>query len=301
MNRIFLFAQYLDRTPKTLPEHNQSLTAEIPQNRKIRRGRAHVSLRPLWQMSRVAAAATFAALCLAASGAHAGDTPKGSMEQVSAHMGMMSVTMPTDVSADAPPERLNLIFEPWQMMEDLFRDDIVLLMRHGPTDWSRRDARDVAPGDCANQRMLSEAGKAAIADLGILMASNGLRPSQVMVSEWCRNQETRDALVSGFKLVDPDYAGDLSIKTAPALNLLLSLQGAPHVTEMRQMISEWEGGDTKGPLLMISHFTNIAELTEFNVYEGEILVLDPKRDNRVLGYLRLNNAAPDQGHFTKSE
>ena len=86
-------------------------------------------------------------------------------------------------------------------------------------------------------------------------------------------------------------------ETDPSLNLLLALQGAPNVTALRERILGWDGGNGSGPLLIVTHFTNIDELTEFHVYEGEILVLDPKRDGRVLGYLRLRSAGPDVGHF----
>ena len=46
---------------------------------------------------------------------------------------------------------------------------------------------------------------------------------------------------------------------------------------------------------------NKAELTEFAVYKGEALVLDPKQNNRVSGYLRLKTASPDVGHFSIEE
>ncbi len=98
-------------------------------------------------------------------------------------------------------------------------------------------------------------------------------------------------------VIDPDYAAGIDLVTDRALNLLLSLQGAPDVAQLRDLISGWDGGDGSGPLLVISHFTNIEELTNFTIYEGEILMIDPKRDNRVLGYLRLRSAGPDVGHF----
>jgi hypothetical protein len=50
-------------------------------------------------------------------------------------------------------------------------------------------------------------------------------------------------------------------------------------------------------LQKLTHYTNIEELTDFKVYEGEILVLDPFLDNRVLGYLRIDTAKPDAIHF----
>ena len=209
-----------------------------------------------------------------------------------------SPAAPQDVSPEALDDTLR--FEPFDVLGQLVRDDLVILMRHGPTDWSKRDVKDVAPTDCANQRIMTPLGEERMRSLGILMAGNGLRPGKVIVSEWCRNQQTKDRILEGFELVDPGYAEVLPVETSGDLNLLLSLQGAPDVMAMRQAIMDWDGpaeGDPEGPLLMISHFTNIAELTEFHVYEGEGLIVDPKADGRVLGYLRLRSAAPDEGHF----
>ena len=83
------------------------------------------------------------------------------------------------------------------------------------------------------------------------------------------------------------------------MNLLLSLGGAENVTALRERVLSWEGSED-GPLLIITHFTNIQELTEFSVYEGEMLILDPTRNGRVLGYLRLGSSRPDIGHFDAS-
>ena len=95
--------------------------------------------------------------------------------------------------------------------------------------------------------------------------------------------------------------GNIEVETLPSANLLLSLQGAPNVSGLRELVSAWDGSEGDGPALIISHFTNIQELTEFAVYEGEALVLDPKQSNRVLGYLRLKTASPDVGHFRIEE
>ncbi len=189
-------------------------------------------------------------------------------------------------------------FEPIQNFGEMFlRDDVVFLMRHGPTDWSKLDEKDVAPDDCENQRILSDEGRADMRDLGSLLAHNDIGFGQVVVSEWCRNQQTVSALGEGYERLEPGVWGNLAVKTRDNLNLLLSLQGARTVSGLEDLVSSWDGGDGKGPLLVVTHFTNIQELTEFSVYEGEILVLDPKRDNRVLGYVRLRNAKPDVGHF----
>ena len=223
---------------------------------------------------------------------------QGRIGQASAHMGEMSMVMPVDTPEDMAVDEV-IRFEPWQMLDELFRDDIVFLMRHGPTDWSMRDAKGVAPGDCDNQRVMTEDGKERMRQLGALLVVNELVPGRILVSEWCRNQETYAAMERGMLQIDKNALDGVEVDTMGDLNLLLSLGGAPNVTNLREIVSSWEG-DEDGPLLIISHFTNIAELTEFNVYEGEMLMLDPKRDNRVLGYLRLASAAPDIGHFDEA-
>jgi hypothetical protein len=234
-----------------------------------------------------------ALLSIVGWGAQADDQVASRAQEVTPHVGEMVA----DIGPTNAPERQTLRFEPLEMLDDLSRSDIVLLMRHGPTDWSMRDVDGVAPRDCGDQRLLSPQGAQDMIDLGILLAGNGIRPSAVLSSEWCRATATYGNLVRGFALVDADYAAALPIQTDASLNLLLALQGASNVTALRERVLGWDGGNGTGPLLIVTHFTNIDELTEFHVYEGEILVLDPKRDGRVLGYLRLRSAGPDVGHF----
>lgn len=218
------------------------------------------------------------------------------MKQISTHIGEMSVEMDAEDFGDGGLETLR--FEPWQMLEEMFRrDDVVYLMRHGPTDWNKLDIKNVSPTDCANQRVMDADGKRDMQRMGFILAENEIRPSRIVVSEWCRNQETMQNLMAGFETSLPGSLDEVAVETSPDLNLLFSLQGAPNVSALRETISAWDGGDGTGPLMLISHFTNIEELTEFSVYEGEVLVIDPKRDNRVIGYFRLSNAEPDVGHF----
>ncbi|MEM8824008.1 MAG: histidine phosphatase family protein [Pseudomonadota bacterium] len=211
--------------------------------------------------------------------------------------GTMRMVMPGSQGDPALTVNEELTFEPWDMLGELARDDVVLLMRHGPTDWSKRDTPNVAPTDCDNQRIMTEIGKRQMYELGALMVANDLRPGRIVVSEWCRNQQTLEAMRAGMLDADPSALDGIDIQTMGDLNLLLSLQGAPDVAAMREFIGAWDGGDEEGPLLIISHFTNIQELTERTVFEGQLLLLDPDRDNRVLGELKLGSAGPDVGHF----
>ncbi|MEM8630481.1 MAG: hypothetical protein AAGF74_04540, partial [Pseudomonadota bacterium] len=67
------------------------------------------------------------------------------MRQVSTHMGEMASSMPSSIEGEEPD---TLRFEPWQMLEEMFlRDDVVYLMRHGPTDWNKLDEKGVASTD----------------------------------------------------------------------------------------------------------------------------------------------------------
>ena len=211
--------------------------------------------------------------------------------------GRMTMAMPDGGAALERPIGEELTFAPWEMLDELARDDVVLLMRHGKTDWSKRDASDVAPGDCDNQRVMTEDGKREMFELGALLAANDLTPGHIVVSDWCRNQQTLAAMREGIRAADPDAPDDMPVETMSELNLLLALQGAPDVAAMRDYISAWDGGAGEGPLLVISHFTNIQELTQQSVFEGQMLLLDPDQSNRVLGTLLLGSAGPDVGHF----
>ncbi len=215
--------------------------------------------------------------------------------QISTHIGRMTATLSTE--DDLPKGDLG--FEPFQLADDMFkRDDVVFLMRHGPTDWSKLDIYDVAPDDCENQRIMTLDGQGQMARMGQILANNDIIPSQIVVSEWCRNQQTLDSLMRGFSVVDPKIAEDMPVEVDSEANLLLSLQGASSVERLRERISDWDGNENRsGPLMIISHYTNIEELTQFRVFEGEVLVIDPKRDNRVIGYFRMDSAGPDVGHF----
>ena len=219
------------------------------------------------------------------------------VEPVTKFVGEMAVPMPGGGINKSEIDN-SLRFEPLQNFDDMFlRDDVVFLMRHGPTDWDKLDMKDVAPTDCDNQRIMSEQGREDMRNLGSLLAFNDIKFGKIVVSEWCRNQQTYDELKTGYDQVDPGVWSSIPTETVSDLNLLLSLQGARNVTAMRDLVSNWGEDDPDGPLLIISHFTNIQELTEFAVYEGEMLIMDPDRRNRVLGYVRLRTANPDVGHF----
>ncbi len=236
-------------------------------------------------------------VAFAATAALSDPTPE-MVDPVSQFVGEMSVPLENGDTVGVHDVGNTLRFEPLQNFAEMFqRDDVVFLMRHGPTNWDKLDAPDVAPQDCENQRILSEQGREDMRAFGALLALNDIRFGKIYVGQWCRNQQTFDEIRTGYDSAAPGTFGSIPVETYESADLLLSLQGAPNVTNLRDLVSGWDGIDADGPLLVISHFTNIQELTDFAVYEGESLVIDPKRENRVLGYVRLKTASPDVGHF----
>jgi hypothetical protein len=129
------------------------------------------------------------------------------------------------------------------------------------------------------------------------LAVSEILPTEIRVSPWCRDADTFTAMMDGIGRIDPGYGESVQVTEDYGLGLLLSLGGAPSVVSINAAIDDWKKRGPTGPLLLITHYTNIEELTDFRVYEGEILVLDPKLDNRVLGYLRMVSAKPDAIHF----
>lgn len=161
------------------------------------------------------------------------------------HAGAVLPDSGSDVSAELSG---SLRFEPITMLGDLYRKDIVLLMRHGPTDWSQMDARGVDPKDCKRQRMLTADGKQAMRQLGMHLAVSEILPTEIRVSPWCRNGETFASLMDGILRVNPDYSQAVKVTEDFGLGLLLSLSGAPSVTPIREAIDEWKKNGPTGPL-----------------------------------------------------
>lgn len=180
-----------------------------------------------------------AAILALTAGAAFADPDIDAVEPVTKFVGEMAVPMPGG-GIDKSAIENSLRFEPLQNFDDMFlRDDVVFLMRHGPTDWSKLDKKEVAPTDCDNQRIMSEQGREDMRNLGALLAFNDIVFGKIVVSEWCRNQQTYDELKAGYDRVDPGVWSSIPAETVSDLNLLLSLQGARNVTVMRDMISTW--------------------------------------------------------------
>jgi hypothetical protein len=66
----------------------------------------------------------------------------------------------------------------------------VLYMRHASTDFSQNDSRMSSYEDCANQRNLTDQGRAEARDIGIHLKRLRIPVGEVFASPFCRTMET---------------------------------------------------------------------------------------------------------------
>lgn len=104
-------------------------------------------------------------------------------------------------------------------LADALRQGGVLLLRHAATEPGIGDPDGFRLGQCATQRNLSEQGRLQAQSIGAWFRKQGLQPTAVRSSQWCRCQDTA-------RLAFGDY------QDWPALNSTFAGQGN-HAEQMR--------------------------------------------------------------------
>jgi phosphohistidine phosphatase SixA len=79
---------------------------------------------------------------------------------------------------------------PAQLLAELRKGGYVLYFRHASTDFSQNDERMKDYDDCANQRNLTEKGRAEARAVGAAIHALGLVFERVLASPFCRTVET---------------------------------------------------------------------------------------------------------------
>ncbi|WP_192805233.1 histidine phosphatase family protein [Noviherbaspirillum aerium] len=77
-----------------------------------------------------------------------------------------------------------------KLAAELRRGGYVIYFRHAATDFSRSDSGMKAYDDCANQRLLSEAGREQARRIGEQIRALRLATGEVLASPYCRTMET---------------------------------------------------------------------------------------------------------------
>ena len=150
----------------------------------------------------------------------------------------------------------------------------VALLRHAVAPGTG-DPPEFALGDCASQRNLSDEGREQAQRIGARFRANGIERAAVFSSQWCRCHETATLLDLGL------------VTELPLLNSFFQdyERREPQTQQLRQWIAE---RDTSEPLVLVTHYVNIAALTRVRPGSGELVVvrLNEAGEISVLGSIR---------------
>ena len=155
---------------------------------------------------------------------------------------------------------------------EALRQGAVLLIRHANAP-GVGDPINFKLGDCRTQRNLDQTGREQARRLGAQFVSHQVAVGAVLVSQWCRTQETAELAFPSRVRENANvnsFFGDSTsqpAQTAAALNIL----------------KRWQG---PGALVVVTHQVNITALTGVVPTSGEGVVVRSKADGiEVIGRL----------------
>ena len=145
------------------------------------------------------------------------------------------------------------------LVEAIRRGGVTVLIRHSETDPGAGDPPGFRLSDCATQRNLNDAGRAQARRLGRWFEVNGIRPTVVRASPWCRTRET--AMLAFGRSEDWNALS----------NLLSDSSRQPDQTqEVRAGIL---AGSSDRIEVLISHGVSISAFVDVYLQQGEMVVV----------------------------
>jgi phosphohistidine phosphatase SixA len=163
--------------------------------------------------------------------------------------------------------------------EDAIRaGGVVLLMRHA-TAPGGGDPEQFKLDDCTTQRNLSDAGRDEARRIGAHLKKLGLKPGEVLTSQWCRCRETAQLAFGG----GTDW---------PALNSFLrnrageAAQRDAVVQRVRSM------KPAAAPLVLVTHQLIVTAVTGIFPESGEVVVLAPAAEGKNAGFKVIGSIKP---------
>ena len=138
----------------------------------------------------------------------------------------------------------------------LGRSNLVFVVRHAIAPGTG-DPPEFRLGDCSTQRNLSQDGIRQAQELGKRLKSNGMAPTSIWSSQWCRAMDTANNL--GLGPVTP----------LPALNSFFSApqRGTSQMKDLERFLAGLD--PSKGPYVMVTHQVVITTLTGVFPSSGE--------------------------------
>ena len=152
----------------------------------------------------------------------------------------------------------------------------VVLIRHAITTPGVGDPPGMRLDDCASQRNLTDDGRRDARRVGEELRARGVAVDRVLSSPWCRCLETARLAFSAADVWEP-----LSNLYGRSEN------SREQVRRMQALVGERRKG---GNLVMVSHGSTIAALTNIQLAPAEMLVVTPEGDGRftVVGRLTIS-------------
>jgi len=149
-----------------------------------------------------------------------------------------------------------------RLADALRQGGYVLYFRHTATDFSQNDERMTGFEDCANQRNLTDAGRADARAIGAAIRSLGIPIGEVLASPFCRTRETAE-------LIFGRYSVSTAVRGGPA-----QTDGGRY-DELRALLARRVPG--KVNLAIASHGNPFAALagTPY-LAEGEAAIIEPR-------------------------
>jgi phosphohistidine phosphatase SixA len=137
----------------------------------------------------------------------------------------------------------------------------VVLMRHAATTPGSGDPANFRLGDRSTQRNLSDAGRAQAARVGEAFRGRGVPVDRVLSSQYSRCLDTANI---AFGRAEQEAALNAAAED-PA-------KRREQTDAARKLIRPPPGGN----LVLVTHSTNVLELTGLTVEPGEMLILTPE-------------------------
>jgi broad specificity phosphatase PhoE len=157
----------------------------------------------------------------------------------------------------------------------------VVLLRHAVTTTGFGDPPGFKLQDCATQRNLTDAGRAAARRLGDAFREHGVPVGRVLSSPWCRCLDTARLAFGAAEV------------SKPLSNLYgRSEASARQVREMETLIATWRPEGAGGNLVLVSHGSTILALTGISVEPAEMVVLTRRAGERFKIAGRLSAPSP---------
>lgn len=172
------------------------------------------------------------------------------------------------ISFTALPTPIQAENNTWQLWKQA---GVHAIMRHA-TAPGFGDPDNFKLGQCSTQRNLNEQGFAEAKTLGKQIQANGISPSRIYSSQWCRCQDTARALNLG------------PVNELPALNSFFQERGksSEQTTALKAHIAQLGPGEK---VLYVTHQVNTTALTGIYPASGEVILfrMTASQDIEVVG------------------